>query len=96
LQRGGADVLLRLPASSFFPGNKHIVSVALRRMLEDEATLHAMMETEIRSVVTKIYRKQHPSHSALDQPKVSNLLTVEFRKFSCFTHLAYFFMRRLI
>lgn len=85
--RGGADVLLRLPASSFFPGNKHIVSVALRRMLEDEATLHAMMETEIRSVVTKIYRKQHPSHSALDQPKVSYLLTVDSRKFMLYSRL---------
>lgn len=71
LQRGGADLLLRLPGCSFFPGNRHIISLALRRMLEDEVTLHAMMETEIRGVVIKVYRKQHPSLNASEQPKVS-------------------------
>ena len=66
LQMGGADAIL-----CHFPGNGSVVTLILRRMLEDENTLHTMMETEIRSVVAKIYRKQHPSHTASMQPKVN-------------------------
>lgn len=66
----GADLILALPNRSHFSGNRDIISLALRRMLEDEVTLFSMMETEIRSTVTKIYKKQHPSGTA-SQPKVN-------------------------
>ena len=47
LQMSGADLILRLPSRSFFPGNRDIISLLLRRMLEDEVTLVQMMETEV-------------------------------------------------
>jgi len=67
---GGADLILALPNRSYFSRNRDIISLALRRMLEDEVTLHSMMETEIRSIITKVYKKQHPGSSAIS-PKVN-------------------------
>lgn len=74
LHMGGADLLL-----CYFSGTNDspstakaaLITLILRRMIEDETTLHSLMETEIRSVVTKIYRKQHPSHTSAAQPKVN-------------------------
>eukprot|EP00571_Detonula_confervacea_P003423 CAMPEP_0172329052 /NCGR_PEP_ID=MMETSP1058-20130122/60671_1 /TAXON_ID=83371 /ORGANISM="Detonula confervacea, Strain CCMP 353" /LENGTH=4507 /DNA_ID=CAMNT_0013046199 /DNA_START=90 /DNA_END=13614 /DNA_ORIENTATION=- len=71
LQMGGADLILALPSCSYFTGNRDIIQTILRRMLEDEVTLHSMMEAEIRSVCARIYRKNHPSHTAAVQPKVN-------------------------
>ena len=71
LQMGGADLILALPGRAWFAGNRDLVSLVLRRMLEEEVTLHAMMEGEIRSVVGRIFRKQHPSYSAQATPKVN-------------------------
>ena len=68
---GGAEVILALPGSCRFNGNHGLVTLALRRMLEDEATLQAMMETEIRSQVAKLYKAQHRGSVGLtdQQPK---------------------------
>eukprot|EP00804_Cyclotella_cryptica_P030429 CCRYP_008520-RB/>CCRYP_008520-RB protein AED:0.03 eAED:0.03 QI:213/1/1/1/1/1/14/495/4469 len=72
LNMGGADVVLSLPRSCHFIGNKGLVTLALRRMLEDESTLQAMMETEIRSQVTKLFKKQHRGSSiTTERPKAS-------------------------
>ena len=69
LNMGGADVILSLPGSCHFTGNSGLVTLALRRMLEDDVTLQAMMETEIRSQVTKLFKKQHRGSD--QQPKAS-------------------------
>lgn len=68
---GGAEVILALPGSCRFNGNHGLVTLALRRMLEDEATLQAMMETEIRSQVTRLFKAQHRGSVGLSdqQPK---------------------------
>lgn len=72
LSMGGADVILSLPGSCYFAGNNGLVTIALRRMLEDEATLQAMMETEIRSQVTILFKKQHRgSIGSGQQPRAS-------------------------
>jgi hypothetical protein len=63
VQMLGADLILCLPDRAYFQGNRDIVSILLRRMLEDEVTLVQLMDTEIRSIVAKIYRKQHPSQT---------------------------------
>lgn len=69
---GGVDVILSLPGSCHFTGNNGLVTMALRRMLEDESTLQAMMETEIRSQVTKLFKKQHRgSPNTTERPKAS-------------------------
>jgi hypothetical protein len=72
LQMSGAELVLRLPSRSFFSGNRDIISLLLRRMLEDEVTLVQMMETELRTLFASVLRKQHPHTvaSAL-QPKMS-------------------------
>lgn len=70
LQMGGADAILSLPGSCHFTGSSALVTLALRRMLEDDATLQGMMETEIRSQVTKIFKKQHRG-SSNQQPRAT-------------------------
>ena len=72
LQMGGADLIVALPDRCHFPGSSSLVTLLLRRLLEDEATLQAMMETEIRSQVTKIWRKNNPrSVNGPGQPKAT-------------------------
>ena len=71
LQMGGADLLLALPSRCYFTGNSSVITVILRRMLEDPDTLCNLMVTEIRSVVSKIYKKQHPAQTSTAQAKVS-------------------------
>jgi hypothetical protein len=58
LRMGGADVLLALHSSSRFKGHVSLVTLTLRRMMEDESTLQAAMEIEIRSLLTKLLKKQ--------------------------------------
>jgi hypothetical protein len=70
LQMGGADAILSLPGSCHFTGSSALVTLALRRMLEDDVTLQGMMETEIRSQVTKIFKKQHRG-STNQQPRAN-------------------------
>ena len=73
LQMGGADLVVALPNRCHFPGCSSLVTLLLRRLLEDEITLQTMMETEIRSQVTKIWRKNNPRSvvGAQGQPKAS-------------------------
>jgi hypothetical protein len=72
MSMGGADVILSLPSCCHFEGNTSLVTLALRRMLEDETTLQAMMETEIRSQVTKLFKKQYRgSVGTSERPKAS-------------------------
>lgn len=73
LNMGGADVILSLPGSCHFTGNSTLVTLVLRRMLEDDVTLQAMMETEIRSQVTKLFKKQHRGSVGMtdQQPKAT-------------------------
>lgn len=72
LQMGGADLVVALPDQCHFPGSSSLVTLFLRRLLEDEATLQTMMETEIRSQVTKLWKKNNPrSINGPVQPKAS-------------------------
>ncbi len=64
LQMGGAELILSLPSRTFFSGNRDIISLLLRRMLEDEVTLVQMMETELRSLFGTVLKKQHPRTGA--------------------------------
>ena len=66
-------MILSLPSSCHFYGNDNLVTLALRRMLEDEPTLQAMMETEIRSQVTKLYKKQHRGSSTSGQQPTASM-----------------------
>ena len=72
LQMGGAELVLSLPSRTFFSGNRDIVSLLLRRMLEDEVTLVQMMETELRSIFATLLKKQHP-HTEADPNSSINL-----------------------
>jgi len=58
LKLGGAELLVSIQAKSRFQGHVRLIIVSLRRMLEDESTLQAAMETEIRSIVAKLQKKQ--------------------------------------
>jgi E3 ubiquitin-protein ligase HUWE1 len=63
LRMGMAEALLKLPKESRFTGNTGLVTLILRRFLEDEATLQAAMETEIRSTLVKLGKKSGSSQS---------------------------------
>jgi len=55
---GLAEAILGLSGKSKFTGNAGLVSLIFRRLLEDETTLQAAMETEIRGTVTKLNAKK--------------------------------------
>ena len=59
LQSGVAEALLGLPKESSFTGSTGLVTLIFRRLLEDETTLQAAMETEIRSIVSKLHAKKN-------------------------------------
>lgn len=71
LKMGGAELLLNQSSKSRFTGHSGLITVALRRMLEDESTLQTAMETEIRSTVTKLHKKQSRSSDS-SRPKVNS------------------------
>ena len=73
LQMGGADLVLALPSCCHFEGNSGLVTLLLRRLLEDEATLQTMMETEIRSQVAKLWKKQRRGASSEGERPKANL-----------------------
>lgn len=55
---GGAELFLSLWSTSRFQGHERLITVLLRRMLNDETTLQTAMETEIHSTVVKLEKKQ--------------------------------------
>lgn len=61
LRMGGADFLLSLHPNSRFKGHVALITLALRRMMEDESVLQTAMEIEIRSTITKLLKKQSRS-----------------------------------
>ena len=68
LREGAPDLILALPRECRFNGNAGLVTVVLRRLLEDETNLTNAMETEIRSVCAKLHRKQSRQGSSSDEP----------------------------
>lgn len=58
LRGGVVEAILSVPAQSRFNGNCGLVTLILRRLLEDEATLLSAMETEIRTTVAKLSKKE--------------------------------------
>lgn len=65
LQMGAAETILSLPHECNFTGNSGLVTLILRRLLEDELTLQTTMETEIRGTVTKLNGKQKETENDL-------------------------------
>ena len=57
LRDGMADEILDLPPSCRFTGNTGLVTLVLRRLLEDETTLQAALESEIKTAIAKIHAK---------------------------------------
>jgi hypothetical protein len=71
LKMGGAELILTLPSNCRFRGNTGLVTVILRHLLEDEATLRSAMETEIRSAVTRLHKQHHRGATGSnDRPKI--------------------------
>lgn len=58
LHVGAAETILALSRQCRFTGNSGLVTLILRRLLEDEPTLQAAMETEIRSAISKLTGKR--------------------------------------
>ena len=77
LKSGAAEKLLSLPRECRFTGHSGVVTLVLRRLLEDEQTLQAAMETEIRSTVTKLHGKQKSQSGDREKPRVSRRAFVQ-------------------
>ena len=54
LQAGMAETILGLPKQHSFIGSSGVVTLILRRLIEDELTLVSIMETDLRSIFTKL------------------------------------------
>lgn len=54
IREGVVEAILELRGESRFTGNSGLVTLIFRRLLEDESTLLAAMETEIRTTVSKL------------------------------------------
>jgi hypothetical protein len=72
LLSGAAEKILSLPRKCRFTGHSGLVTLILRRLLEDEATLQTAMETEIRGTIIKLHGKKENSSSG-DKEKPSVL-----------------------
>ena len=70
LSEGAPNLILGLPRESRFNGNAGLVTVVLRRLLEDDSNLTNAMETEIRSVCMKLHRKQNRQVPPTREPSV--------------------------
>jgi E3 ubiquitin-protein ligase HUWE1 len=71
VRTGVAEGILALPSDCKFTGNTGLVTLIFRRLLEDESTLQAAMETEIRSTVTKLHLKQRGPLAKGDTPTIA-------------------------
>lgn len=70
LSEGAPNLILGLPRESRFNGNAGLVTVVLRRLLEDDSNLTNAMETEIKSVCIKLHRKHNRQVAPTDEPSV--------------------------
>ena len=57
LRLGGTELMLSIQCRSRFNGHSSLLSLAFRRLIEDENTLQSMMESEIRSTMSKLQKK---------------------------------------
>lgn len=71
LKNGAAEKVLSLPKECRFTGHSGLVTLILRRLLEDEATLQTAMETEIRGTILKLHKGKDGNNSRdTDTPSV--------------------------
>ena len=63
---GLADQILNLPPSCRFTGNTGLVTLVLRRLMEDESSLQAALEIEVRTAVARILAKEKDSPGSED------------------------------
>jgi hypothetical protein len=71
LRLGAAELILSLPRECRFNGNAGVVTVILRRLLEDEPTLQSAMAVEIRYAITKLVGEKSRQGAQDERPKVS-------------------------
>mmetsp|Transcript_3628 Transcript_3628/g.8298 ORF Transcript_3628/g.8298 Transcript_3628/m.8298 type:complete len:4344 (+) Transcript_3628:221-13252(+) len=58
MKLGAAEKIIAMTKRSRFTGHTGLATLIFRRLLEDDAVLQATMENEIRSTVTRLYRKK--------------------------------------
>jgi E3 ubiquitin-protein ligase HUWE1 len=71
---GIVEAILKLPQESRFTGNSGLVTLVLRRLMEDETSLQSAMENEIRASVAKLSKKNNTEQKSF--PLTSLLDTV--------------------
>jgi hypothetical protein len=77
LRMGATEALLSLRKESRFTGCSGLATLILRRLLEDEPTLQASMEAEIRGTVTKLHGKQSKTTTENDTASISRSAFME-------------------
>lgn len=61
LRLGGTELILSIQRKSRFNGHSSLLALVFRRLIEDENTLQSIMESEIRSTVSKLQKKNSRS-----------------------------------
>lgn len=69
LHVGMPEAILQLSEKSRFTGNTGLVTMIFRRFIEDDSTLQTTMESEIRSTILKLSKKNN--HTSLEDAEVS-------------------------
>eukprot|EP00980_Cylindrotheca_fusiformis_P007262 scaffold1525_cov142-Cylindrotheca_fusiformis.AAC.62 len=64
LKAGAAEKTLSLPKECRFTGHSGLVTLIMRRLLEDESTLQTAMESEIRGTITKLHHEKESDTSS--------------------------------
>ena len=77
LKLGAVDLVLSLPRLSRFIGSVGVSTIFFRRLIEDETTLQTLMETEIRSTLSKLHRKENKAATSSDKPSASLPLFIQ-------------------
>jgi hypothetical protein len=73
LLSGTAELILSLPRDCRFNGSAGVITVILRRLLEDEPTLQSAMAVEMRYAITKLIGEKSRHGAQEERPKVSRL-----------------------
>ena len=79
IKEGVVEAILSLGGQSRFTGNSGLITLIFRRLLEDESTLLAAMETEIRTTMAKLVKNK--SNDAASSSKSIGRETVSLRSF---------------
>ncbi|GAX13555.1 E3 ubiquitin-protein ligase HUWE1 [Fistulifera solaris] len=75
LRCGIVEAILNLPQEARFTGNSGLVTLVLRRLMEDETSLQMTMENEIRASIAKLSKKSNTGQKSFSLRSLLDTVT---------------------